>query len=275
MPEQTGTVGYYRLYCPSGAIFSLNPIYENDISLSSFLIEHVQPPHSARDYITHIAQREWIKPSGIKMYITVPGASPELVSNLDMSGGPKYCGRSRERPFLIFVEPNNDLGRSYPSQSRLTSLPYRDLKTELPRAYYRLFGVAPSSTGTQRPIPSHHPLYEDDLSLSTLFVDHVPPPHRAKDYVACIAEREQIHPSRITLYLSAKAIGVSMTAEAQEIEDLEEIMAAEIMSSTSESDPIMVNVQLDDGSLRLGTKGEPLRLSVKARVRKLADVLLK
>ncbi|KAG8917970.1 hypothetical protein FRC01_002102 [Tulasnella sp. 417] len=227
MPEQTGTVGYYRLYSPSGALFSVNPIYENDISLSSFLIEHVQPPHSARDYITHIAQRERIKPSGIKMYITVPGSNPE------------------------------------------------DLKTELPRAYYRLFGVAPSSTGTQRPIPSHHPLYEDDLSLSTLFVDHVPPPHRAKDYVACIAEREQIHHSRITLYLSAKAIGVSMTAEAQEIEDLEEIMAAETTSSTSESDPIMVNVQLDDGSLRLGTKGEPLRLSVKARVRKLADVLLK
>ncbi|KAG9041653.1 hypothetical protein FS837_011934, partial [Tulasnella sp. UAMH 9824] len=82
MLEETGSV-YYRLYSPSGTLFSVNPIYENDISLSCFPVEAVQPPQSARSYIAYISQREGIKPSGIKMYLTLPGTSPELVYNLD------------------------------------------------------------------------------------------------------------------------------------------------------------------------------------------------
>ncbi|KAG8899153.1 hypothetical protein FRC00_001860, partial [Tulasnella sp. 408] len=263
---------------PSGTLFSTNPIYENDTSLSCFLVEAVQPPHSARNYIAYISQREGIKPSGIKMYLTLPGTSPELVYNLDMLGGPKYCGRSRQRPFLIFVEPNNELGgRVYPSPSRLTSLPYRDLANELPRAYYRLYGTAPSSSGSQGPMASCYPLSESDFSLSTLPVDYVPPPHRAQDYIAYIAERERIHPSRITLYLSANVKGapggISMAAEAQAIENPEEIVPVEMATSTSERYPIMVNVQLEvgeNGALRFETKSTPLRLTMKAKVKKFA-----
>ncbi|KAG8930267.1 hypothetical protein FRC00_001208, partial [Tulasnella sp. 408] len=232
----------------------------------------------ARSYIAYIAQREGIKPSGIKMYLTLPGTSPELVYNLDMLGGPKYCGRSRQRPFLIFVEPNNELGgRVYPSPSRLTSLPYRDLANELPRAYYRLYGTAPSSSGSQGPMASCYPVSESDFSLSTLPVDYVPPPHRAQDYIAYIAERERIHPSRITLYLSANVKGapggVSMAAEAQAIENPEEIVPVEMATSTSERYPIMVNVQLEvgeNGALRFETKSTPLRLTMKAKVKKFA-----
>lgn len=64
-----------------------------------------------------------------------------------------------------------------------------------------------------------------------------------------------------------------MTAEAQAIENSEEIVPTETASSTSERYPIMVNVQLEigeDGGLRFETKSTPLRLTMKAKVKKFA-----
>lgn len=109
----------------------------------------------------------------------------------------------------------------------------------------------------------YYPLYEDDLSLSALFVDYVPPPLRARDYISYIAELEGIHPSRITHYLSSKAEG-SEIAEAQEIRRLGEIVTAETASSTSERYPILVNVKLEVdeyGNVHFGTKDKPLSRS--------------
>ncbi|KAG8930269.1 hypothetical protein FRC00_001210 [Tulasnella sp. 408] len=200
-----------------------------------------------KNYIAYIAHRECIRPDGVKMYLTRPGSSPELVSNTDavlnMSDGLQtICGRSRQRPLLLVVEPNSELpSRRYPSQESLRDLPLRDLDTELP----------------------HYPLYEDDLSLSALFVDYVPPPLRARDYISYIAELEGIHPSRITLYLSSQAEG-SEIAEAQQIRKLGEIVTAETASSTSERHPILVNVKLEVdeyGNVHFGTKDKPLSRS--------------
>ncbi|KAG8892219.1 hypothetical protein FRC01_014283, partial [Tulasnella sp. 417] len=247
----------------------INTIYANDRSISSFDVEHVPPPRSAQNYIAYIAHRECIRPSGVKMYLTRPGSSPELVTNLNitlnMSDGQQgLCGRSKQRPLLIVVEANSELpSRRAPSQDSLSSLPLRNLDTELPYAHYRLFGVGPSSKAAQRPMPSHYPLYEDDLSLSALFIDYVAPPLRAKDYISYIAELEGIHPSRITLYLSPKVEGGGV-AEAQEIRKVEEIVTMETASSASERRPIMVNVRLEIdeyGNVRFGTKSKPLQRS--------------
>ncbi|KAG8950861.1 hypothetical protein FRC04_007093 [Tulasnella sp. 424] len=232
--------GYYRLYSPSGTLFSINPIYENDISLSSFDVEHVSPPRLARNYIAFISQRESIRPSGVAMYFMQPGARPELVKNLDR---------------VISMDPSAR----------------QNLDVELPLAYYRLFGVASSSRGAQRPMPSHHALYEDDLSLTALFIDYVPPPFRAKDYIAYIGQLEGIHPSRITLYLCAKSVVGEIEAEAQEIENPEDAVAPKTASSTSETNPILVNVELEvdqHGNLHFGTKSKPLpSLSIRGITR--------
>ncbi|KAG8950862.1 hypothetical protein FRC04_007094 [Tulasnella sp. 424] len=261
--------GYYRLYAPSGTLFSVNPIYANDVSLSSFDVEHVPPPRRARNYIAFISQRECIKPSAVKMYLSRSGASPELVSNLDTV-------------INMELEPKNELpGRNYPPPDALTSLPYRNLDGELPCAFYRLFGVASSSKGGQRPMPSHYPRYEDDPSITTFFVDYVPPPLRVKDYIGYIGEQEGIHPSRITLYLRAKSVDgeILVSAEAQEVKNVEDILTAKTASFTSEKEPILVNVELDvdeDGSLQFGMKSTPLpRLSIKVITRKLSRRLSK
>ncbi|KAG8909138.1 hypothetical protein FRC01_007111 [Tulasnella sp. 417] len=187
----------------------------------------------------------------------------------------KDCGRTRHRPLLFVVQWNSDLpGRRFPSQEALDSLPLRDVGSELSIAHYRIFGLAQASRGGQRPMPSHNPLYRDDPSLGKFYIDYVPPPLRAKDYIAYIGELTDIHPSRITLYLRSKTAGSEKTAvaEAREI-GLEEIVGAKIAIATSEQEPLLVNVELGldgFGDLDLATKGLPLpRLSFRGITGKL------
>ncbi|KAG8899151.1 hypothetical protein FRC00_001858, partial [Tulasnella sp. 408] len=128
--------GYYRLYTPSGVLFSTNPIFKNDISLSTFDIEHVPPPRLAENYIAYIAQREHLRPSGVQMYITRIEGSPEPVANaqtaINMDHLDKDCGRTRQRPLLFVVQPNSELiSRRYPPNDVIDSLPRRDLASEL------------------------------------------------------------------------------------------------------------------------------------------------
>ncbi|KIO16988.1 hypothetical protein M407DRAFT_33369 [Tulasnella calospora MUT 4182] len=271
--------GYYRLYTPSGILFSSNPIYANDISLSTFDIEHVPPPRLAENYIAYVAQRENLRPSGVQMYITRLAGNPEPVANLqtaiNMDHLDKDCGRTRQRPLLFVVQGNSDLpGRRYPSQDALDALPLRDLGSELSIAHYRIFGLAQASRGGQQPMPSHSPLYRDDPSLGKFFIDYVPPPLRAKDYMAYIGELTDVHPSRIRLYLRWKSADSETTAvaEAREV-DLEDIVGTKTALSTSEQEPLLVNVELgldDYGDLDFATKNLPLpRVSFKGIAGKL------
>ncbi|KAG8899152.1 hypothetical protein FRC00_001859 [Tulasnella sp. 408] len=195
---------YYRLYCSSGAIPSVEPTSANDRSLSSFDVEHVSPPRLARNYIAYIAHREHLTPSAVKLYLT-------------------------------------------PQQ-----------------------GVAATSRGAQRPLPSRSPIYETDPSLASLFIDCVSPPLRAKDYIAYICELERIHPSRVTLFLRARGVREegSSAAEAQKVQNDEDIITARTASHTSENSPIMVSVVLEVGAygdLDLDTKSKPLS-SLSAKV---------
>lgn len=134
-------------------MYRVNPIYANDRSISSFDVEHVPPPRSAQNYISYIAQRECIRPDGVKVYLTRPGSSPELVSNpdvvLNMSDGLQtICGRTIERPLLLVVEPNSELpSRRYLLQDSLSNLPLRDLDKELP------YGECTRDTDLTRQVP--------------------------------------------------------------------------------------------------------------------------
>ncbi|KAG9041740.1 hypothetical protein FS837_011816 [Tulasnella sp. UAMH 9824] len=277
--------GYYRLYTPSGILFSANPIYKNDISLSTFDIEHVPPPRLAENYIAYIAQREHLRPSGVQMYITRTEGNPEPVPSpqtaINMDHLDKDCGRTRQRPLLFVVQPNSELiSRRYPPNDVIDSLPLRDLASELSVAHYRIFGLAQASKGGQRPMPSHSPVYQDDPSLGRFFIDYVPPPLRAKDYIAHIGELTDIHPSRIRLYVRWKSAGSETTAvaEAREIYD-GDVLGAKIASSTSELEPLLVNVELeldDYGDLDFGTKSLPVpRLTFKGITGRLSRRLSK
>ncbi|KAG8914269.1 hypothetical protein FRC01_004145 [Tulasnella sp. 417] len=243
--RRTRRIGYYRLYGPAGAVSSVDPTSADDRSLSSFDIEHVPPPRLAQNYIAYISHREHLNPSGVKMYLTPEQGSPELVTNLDT---------------VIVMDGSN---------------------SELPVAYYRLYGVAATSSGAQRPMPSRGPIYDTDPSLASFFIDYVPPPLQAKDYIAYICELEGIHPSRVTLFLRTRAVreGGRSVAEAQEIQSDEDIITARTASLTSEDCPIMVNVQLEVGAygeVDLDTKNTPLSsLSAKLIVRKLNKGLSK
>ncbi|KAG8917969.1 hypothetical protein FRC01_002101 [Tulasnella sp. 417] len=285
-PPQQGKkprrIGYYRLYGPAGAVSSADPAFADDRSLSSFDIEHVPPPRLAQNYIAYISHRENLNPSGVKMYLTPEQGSPELVTNLDtvivMDGAERYCGQSKRRPLLFTVEISH---RRYPSLVSLRSVPHLGSNSELPVAYYRLYGVAGTSSGAQRPMPSRGPIYDTDPSLASFFIDYVPPPLQAKDYIAYICELEGIHPSRVTLFMRTRAVreGGRNVAEAQEIQSDEAIITARTASLTSEHFPIMVNVQLEVGAygeVDLGTKNTPLSsLSAKGIARKLNKGLSK
>lgn len=114
------------------------------------------------------------------------------------------------------------------------------------------------------------PIYEGDPSLASLFIDCVSPPLRAKDYIAYICELEGIHPSRVTLFLRARAVREegSCAAEAQKVQNDEDIITAMTASLTSENSPIMVNVVLEVGAygdLDLDRKSKPLS-SLSAKV---------
>ncbi|KAG8986977.1 hypothetical protein FRB90_003663 [Tulasnella sp. 427] len=258
------------------------PVFSNDASVSSFDIEHVPPPRAARNYIAYIAQRERVKPSGVKMYISHSKGSIKEVIDMDevvnYEGSLSPCGLSMKSPLLFVVKPNNDLpGRVHPAPVILSSLGRTDPDEELPCAYYRLFGLASSARGTQRPMPSQNPLYGDDPSLSSLVITHVPPPLRAKDYIAHIGVLEGIHSSRITLFLKRPqpVPGDVLDpprprgGETREITDLRSILSADTASRTSEGEPIMVNVQLgvdENGDVDFETKGTPStfsRLAIK------------
>ncbi|KAG8988169.1 hypothetical protein FRB90_002931 [Tulasnella sp. 427] len=268
--------GYYRMYSPSGLLFSMYPVFSNDASVSSFDVEHVPPPRAARNYIAYIAQRERVKPSGVKMYISRSKGSITEVLDMDevvdYEGSLSPCGLSMKSPLLFVVKPNNDLpGRIHPAPVTLSSLGRTDPDEELQRAYYRLFGLASSARGTQRPMPSQNPLYGDDPSLSSLVITHVPPPLRAKDYIAHIGALEGIHPSRITLFLKRPQSVPGDTldpprrgGETREITDLQSILSQDTASRTSEGEPIMVNVQLgvdENGDVDFETKGAPSTFS--------------
>lgn len=214
------------------------------------------------------------------MYLTTSQRGPELVTSLDMviymSRSDRHCGRDMNRPLLIVVEPGNELpGRRYPPPNMLKRLKERDLDSDLPGAYYRLYGTSASIRGAQRPMPSQQPLYREDPSLSTFFVDWVPPPLRAKDYIAYIADLEGIHPSRITLYLRSQPMGGDMIQEmeAEEIKDQDNFITKRTASETSDRMPIMVTVALgtdEYGDVDLNTKGTPLPISIKGMARSLS-----
>lgn len=61
--------------------------------------------------------------------------------------------------------------------------------------YYRLFAADIGA------IPSKHALKADDRSLSRINIDWVPPPGTAGDYRRYICHREQIHPSRVVMFM--------------------------------------------------------------------------
>ncbi|KIO17395.1 hypothetical protein M407DRAFT_32939 [Tulasnella calospora MUT 4182] len=269
VPRKEYRKGFYRLYTPLGALFSVNPVFSNDLSLSSFDVEHVSPPRLAQNYIGYICQREHLKPSGVKLYLTTPQRGPELVTSMDMviymSRSDRHCGRDLNRPLLVVVEPGSELpGRRYPSPTTLKRLRDRDLDSDLPHAYYRLYGTS-----------SQTPLFREDPSLATFFVDYVAPPLRAKDYIAYIADLEGIHPSRITLYLRSQPVGGDMIqeVEAEQIKDPDDFITRRTASETSDREPIMVTVELgadEYGDVDLNTKGIPLPISLKGMARSLS-----
>ncbi|KAG9041741.1 hypothetical protein FS837_011817 [Tulasnella sp. UAMH 9824] len=280
VPRKEYRKGFYRLYSMTGALFSVNPMFSNDLSLSSFDVEHVSPPRLAQNYIGYICQREHLKPSGVKLYLTTPQRGPEQVTSMDMviymSRSDRHCGRDINRPLLIVVEPGSELpGRRFPPPTTLTRLRERDLDSDLPHAYYRLYGTSSSLKGAQRPLPSQTPLYREDPSLTTFFVDYVPPPLRAKDYIAYIAELEGIHPTRITLYLRSQPMGGDMIqeVEAEEVKDPDDFITRRTASETSDRRPIMVTVELgtdEYGDVDLNSKGSPLPMSFKGIARSMS-----
>ncbi|KIO16987.1 hypothetical protein M407DRAFT_246870 [Tulasnella calospora MUT 4182] len=157
----------------------------------------------------------------------------------------------------------------------LKRLRERDLDSDLPHAYYRLYGTSSSIRGAQRPVPSQTPLFREDPSLATFFVDYVAPPLRAKDYIAYIADLEGIHASRITLYLRSQAMGGDMIqeVEAEQIKDPDDFITRRTASETSDRKPIMVTVELgadEYGDVDLNTKGTPLPISLKGMARSLS-----
>ncbi|KAG8910872.1 hypothetical protein FRC00_007418 [Tulasnella sp. 408] len=254
-------------------------MFSNDLSLSSFDVEHVSPPRLAQNYVGYICQREHLKPSGVKLYLTTPQRGPEQVTSMDMviymSRSDRHCGRDINRPLLIVVEQGSELpGRRFPPPTTLKRLRERDLDNDLPHAFYRLYGTSSSLKGAQRPLPSQTPLYREDPSLATFFVDYVPPPLRAKDYIAYIAELEGIHPTRITLYLRSQPMGGDMIqeVEAEQIKDPDDFITRRTASETSDRRPIMVTVELgadEYGDVDLNTKGTPLPMSFKGLARSM------
>ncbi|KAG8909137.1 hypothetical protein FRC01_007110 [Tulasnella sp. 417] len=285
VPRKEYRKAFYRLFSTSGALFSVNPMFSNDVSLASFDVEHVSPPRLAQNYIGFICQREHLKPSGVKLYLTTPQRGPELVTAMDMtiymSRSDRHCGRDINRPLLLVVEPGSELpGRRYPAPTVLKRLSDRDLDTDLPHAFYRLYGTSSSLKGAQRPLPSQNPLYREDPSLATFFVDYVPPPLRARDYIAYISELEGIHPSRITLFLRSQPMGGDMIleVEAEQIKDPDDIITRRTASETTDRRPIMVTVELGSdeyGDVDLSSKGTPLPISLKGMSRSLSRTVSK
>ncbi|KDQ18277.1 hypothetical protein BOTBODRAFT_554953 [Botryobasidium botryosum FD-172 SS1] len=67
----------------------------------------------------------------------------------------------------------------------------------LTKFYYRLY------CKKRGPLNSNEPVFHEDPSLSFIYLEHVPPPRLVSDYIGYISTRENIHPSRIKMYVSA------------------------------------------------------------------------
>ncbi|KAG8976883.1 hypothetical protein FRC05_002820 [Tulasnella sp. 425] len=220
--------GYYRLYTVGRTLFSVNPAYGNDISLSSFDIEHVSPPRLARNYIAFISHRERIKPSGVKMYLTRPGASPELIKNLDtvINMDPYY---------RLFGVAQSSKGCQQPMPSR-----------------YPLYDDDHSlTTFFTEDVPP--PLRVKDYIA---YISQKEGIHQSR--ISLFLRRGESE---------SVGSEIETVAEVQEVTNVNDIVTAKRASFSSEKDPILVKVKLEvdkRGNVLFGTKNKPLaRFSIR------------
>lgn len=134
--------------------FRINPIFANDVSLASFDVEHVSPPRLAHNYISYICQREQLKISSVKLFLTTTRAPPEEVKDqnkvINMTRSDRLCGRDLNRPLLLVVEWGGELpGRRFPAPMTLNKLRERNLDSDLAHGESLRLGIR-SITNTSR-----------------------------------------------------------------------------------------------------------------------------
>ncbi|TDL15395.1 hypothetical protein BD410DRAFT_796446 [Rickenella mellea] len=168
------------------------------------------------------------------------------------------------RQSVISDEPSMTPGMSLTggfSSSTVTSFP--NIRgpnlNKLTKVYYRLLTI---SSG---PYSSMYPIHADDPSLAFLYAEHVPPPGLADNYITFICTREQVHKSRVRMFISVRAIGAGMhEAEYEAVEPTDKISLLEGGRGLTEEDPLRISINLPPG----GDKQEafrPLPLWVEGR----------
>ncbi|KAG8939135.1 hypothetical protein FRC04_006950 [Tulasnella sp. 424] len=103
-------------------------------------------------------------------------------------------------------------------------------------AYYRLYWK-PSTA-----LPSLQPVDSSDPSLSSFYVEHVPPPRKGKNFLAFVCDREQIHITRAKLYVNI--IGIAGEEQLRLVNPAESLKRTATSCGATPDNPLLVTIEM-------------------------------
>ncbi|KAG8978548.1 hypothetical protein FRB90_008401, partial [Tulasnella sp. 427] len=110
-----------------------------------------------------------------------------------------------------------------------------------------------------------HPIDEADPSLSTFFVEHVPPPRQGKNFLAFVCDRELIHISRVKLYI--KTTSETGEEHLRLVDPIETLKQTPTSCGVTPENPLLVTVELAPDGIGMRHRDDatrPLPLALRA-----------
>ncbi|KAI6009825.1 hypothetical protein PISMIDRAFT_112884 [Pisolithus microcarpus 441] len=196
--SSSGLQFYYRIFDKDIPIVSKHPAYLDDPYLGRIRSKWVTPPYSAGSLRLCLSSMENIDPSKTKLFATLSSSSVLVDSEPISFKIGDALGISPEEPLVLFSEVTPKDGLKPGTES--LHVPPDSNSQITPRAFY--YGIYTESGVSA----SQAPINKEEVWISRLDFNLIPPPHSVASLVRLISQKEAIKgPSQLFVGKDATA----------------------------------------------------------------------